>query len=183
MAEKHSRTFAKQFIRHRLATYEHRLEQGCQLNSDWNISNSLFFSVTNKPQPIFHLLQRMSTTVNDCDLTAYDVDLTTDIVDLTADVTADVVDTTANDVDTTAYDVDLTAYDVDLTNDGPAAPTAMEEEEEKPTCSICMCPFTWKITTSCGHSFCFRCIQQYASTRRSTLPCPLCRQPLCPLFL
>ena len=52
---------------------------------------------------------------------------------------------------------------------------ASPEQEKKPECRICMCPFKEPHTTPCGHVFCKQCI--YTSFRVKK-ECPMCRKKI-----
>ena len=50
-------------------------------------------------------------------------------------------------------------------------------EESDLTCSICLNLFHIPVTVTCGHTFCFACINNYGQKKNSdSIQCPLCRQ-------
>jgi hypothetical protein len=52
-------------------------------------------------------------------------------------------------------------------------------EERDLSCSICLNLFHIPITVTCGHTFCFACINSYGQKKNSdSIQCPLCRQKI-----
>jgi hypothetical protein len=63
---------------------------------------------------------------------------------------------------------------MDVTTDAAAAPAV----EDALTCAICLCVSIRPTTTSCGHTFCRRCLRAALTVPSGQRRCPTCRHQL-----